>query len=175
MLDRLEDLQARCGDKANTQARCIVEILASVEPHNERITPGGQSVATMGVATNRIWTDRAGAKQEAAEFHTVVLWGKLAETASAYLQKGSLVLVESRIETRSWEDKNSITRKVTEIIAQDLQLGPRPAAPSSSTPPEKPPLPAKRSISDDGDEGQGRHLTPAFGEDEEIKPEDIPF
>lgn len=146
-----------------------------------RITPGGQPVATMGVATNRTWTDKAGNKQEAAQFHTVVIWGSTAENASAYLQKGSLVLVEGRIETRSWEAKDGTTRKATEIIAEDVQFGPKPAGTDaaqrkepekrSSTPaPAQPRLPL-----DDDEEGEGRHLTPAFGENEDIDPSEIPF
>src|SRR4051794_12091636 len=101
-----------------------------------RTTPGGQSVASMGVATNRTWTDKAGAKQEAGEFHTVVLWGKTAELAATFLQKGSLVLVEGRLETRGWTDKAGVARKATEIIAEDVQFGPRPT--SGHAPSEKP-------------------------------------
>jgi single-strand DNA-binding protein len=97
-----------------------------------RTTPSGQSVATMRVATNRTWTDKARAKQEAAEFHTVVLWGKTAELASTFLQKGSLVLVEGRLETRSWTDKAGVARKATEIIAEDVQFGPRPTLPHTT-------------------------------------------
>jgi single-strand DNA-binding protein len=142
-----------------------------------RTTPSGQSVATMGVATNRTWTDKAGAKQEAAEFHTIVMWGKTAEIASTYLQKGSLVLVEGRLETRSWTDKAGVARKSTEIIAEDVQFGPRPTG--QAAPAEKAPEPAKRSIITErhepmpllsGDEeDSGRTMKPAFaGEGDDI-------
>jgi single-strand DNA-binding protein len=118
-----------------------------------RTTPSGQSVATMGVATNRMWTDKAGAKQEAAEFHTVVMWGKTAEIASTYLQKGSLVLVEGRLETRSWTDKSGVARKSTEIIAEDVQFGPRPTGPSSPATTKQETLVHARGAGGPGDPG----------------------
>jgi single-strand DNA-binding protein len=91
-----------------------------------RTTTGGQSVTSFGVATNRVWTDKSGAKQESAEFHNVVAWGRQAEIASQFLTKGSVVLIEGRLQTRSWTDKQGQQRKTTEIISERLQLGPRP-------------------------------------------------
>jgi len=91
-----------------------------------RSTSNGQSVTTLGVATNRTWTDKADKKQEEVEFHNVVIWGKQAEVASQFLTKGSLVLIEGRLVTRSWEDKDGITRKATEIVCENMQLGPKP-------------------------------------------------
>lgn len=90
-----------------------------------RTTPGGQSVTTLGVATNRTWTDKAGARQEEVEFHNVVLWGKQAEVATQFIQKGSLVLVEGRLRTRAWTDKDGHQRKATEIVGEHIQLGPK--------------------------------------------------
>jgi single-strand DNA-binding protein len=89
-------------------------------------TGAGQSVARMGIATNRKWTDKEGGKKEEVEFHNVVLWGKTAEVASQFLKKGSLVLVEGRLQTRNWTDKAGVERKATEIVCESLQLGPRP-------------------------------------------------
>jgi single-strand DNA-binding protein len=89
-----------------------------------RSTPGGQSVTTIGVATNRVWTDKNNQKQEETEFHSVVLWGRQAEIAGQYLTKGAMVLIEGRLQTRSWTDKNGGARKTTEIVAERLQLGP---------------------------------------------------
>lgn len=91
-----------------------------------RTTPGGQPVTTLGVATNRVWTDKNGAKQEAAEFHNVVLWGRQAEIASQFLVKGATVLIEGRLQTRSWTDKQGGQRRTTEIMAERMQLGQRP-------------------------------------------------
>ena len=79
-----------------------------------RSTPGGQSVTTIGVATNRTWTDKQGQKQEQTEFHNVVLWGRTAEIAGQYLTKGAMVLIEGRLQTRSWTDKQGQQRKTTE-------------------------------------------------------------
>lgn len=91
-----------------------------------RQTPSGQSVCTIGVATNRVWTNPSGQKQEAVEFHNVVLWGRLAEITNQYLKKGRLVLVEGRLQTRSWDDKQTGQKKYrTEIVAENIQFGPQ--------------------------------------------------
>lgn len=95
-----------------------------------RTTPGGQSVVTFGVATNRVWTDKSNKRQEETEFHNVVVWGRQAEIANQFLRRGSLVLVEGRLQTRSWQDKQGGQRKTTEIIADRIQLGPRSTNPS---------------------------------------------
>ena len=90
-----------------------------------RTTTGGQAVATFGLATNRTWTDKSGAKQEQAEFHNIVVWGRQAETTSQYLTKGATALVEGRLQTRSWQNKDGQNMKTTEIIAERVQFGPR--------------------------------------------------
>lgn len=92
-----------------------------------RTTPSGQPVCNFSVATNRVWTDGSGSRQEKAEFHNIVAWRRLAEIANQYLTKGSLVMVEGRIETRSWLDQTGNKRYRTEIVADNMQLGPRPA------------------------------------------------
>ncbi|MEK7579909.1 MAG: single-stranded DNA-binding protein [Patescibacteria group bacterium] len=92
-----------------------------------RTTPGGQEVATLRIATNRVWSDRnSGQKNEATEFHSVVVWGRLAQIANQYLTKGSLAMIEGRLQTRSWEGQDGIKRYRTEIVAENLQLGPKP-------------------------------------------------
>ncbi|OHA47828.1 MAG: single-stranded DNA-binding protein [Candidatus Terrybacteria bacterium RIFCSPHIGHO2_01_FULL_48_17] len=90
-----------------------------------RMTQGGQPVANFRMATNRIFMDKAGQKQQQAEFHTVVCWGRLAEIAREYLKKGNLVLIEGRLQTRSWEGQDGQKRWRTEIVAERLQLGPK--------------------------------------------------
>lgn len=97
-----------------------------------RQTPGGQSVASFSIATNRVWTGKTGGKQEEVEFHNIVAWGRTAEIASQFLTKGSLAYIEGRLRTRSWTDKQNQTRKATEIICERLQLGPRPAGAGGS-------------------------------------------
>ena len=83
-------------------------------------TEKGQSVCTIGVATNRYWTDANGVKKDEAEFHNVVCWGKLAEICAEYLQKGTKAFFEGRLQTRSWEDEGGIKHYRTEIVAQDM-------------------------------------------------------
>lgn len=79
------------------------------------------------MATNRVWSDNSGQKQEAVEYHTVVAWRRLGEIAGQYLKKGGLAMIEGRLQTRSWTDQNNTKRYVTEIVAESLQLGPRSA------------------------------------------------
>lgn len=88
-------------------------------------TQSGQSVARMGVATNRRWNDRDGKKHEESEFHSIILWGKQAEIAAQFLSKGSTVLVEGRISSRSYRDKEGSEKKVTEIVAEKIEFGPK--------------------------------------------------
>src|ERR1700687_4777766 len=91
-----------------------------------RSLPSGQQVASFGIATNRFYTDQAGIKKQEAEFHNIVTFGKLADIASKYLTKGSLILIEGRIKTSSWQNSTGVKQYKTEIIAETLQLGPRP-------------------------------------------------
>lgn len=107
-----------------------------------RSTPAGQPVCTFRLATNRVWTERdSGKKQEKAEYHNIVLWRRLAEIASQFLTKGSLVLIEGRLETKSWQDSSGNRRFRTETIGERMQLGPRAAGkappPSKEVPPEE--------------------------------------
>ncbi|MDZ7265053.1 MAG: single-stranded DNA-binding protein [candidate division KSB1 bacterium] len=91
-----------------------------------KYTPSGAAVATFSMATNRVWKDQAGAVQERTDWHRVVAWRKLAEFTNSYLKKGSLIYVEGRLETRSWTDSNNLTRYITEVIAETLQMvGPK--------------------------------------------------
>ncbi len=93
-----------------------------------RALPGGTQVCSFSLATNRVWKDKNGAKQEAADYHNIVVFGRQAETAGQYLKKGSSALVEGRMQTRSWDDKTSGQKKYrTEIVADRVQFGNRPA------------------------------------------------
>lgn len=91
-----------------------------------RSTTGGAQVASFSIATNRVWNDPSGAKKESTEFHNIVVWGRQAEVASRFLVKGSLVLIEGRLQTREWESKDGQKRRTTEIVCERMQLGPRP-------------------------------------------------
>jgi len=103
-----------------------------------RHTQSGQMVCNFTIATNRTWKGQNGQKQQQAEFHNIVAWGRLAEIISNYLKKGNLALIEGRLATRSWEDKNGNKRYTTEIIAEGLQMGPKGASNPGASSPGKP-------------------------------------
>lgn len=127
--------------------------------------PSGGSVANFGVATNRVYKDKSGAKQEATEFHNVVAFGRTAEVIAQYMKKGRPIYVEGRIQTRSWEGKEDGKKQYrTEIVVDTFQFGADAkgvGAPSASRGADE--RPSQKSA----DEIQYP--------DEEINPEDIPF
>ena len=127
--------------------------------------PSGVKVATFGVATNRVWKDKNGVKQENVDYHNIVVFGRQAEVVAQYMKKGNSILVEGRIQTRSWDDASGVKKYRTEIVADRIQFGPRPAGQSSSyNAPE--PTPAEDSK---------KALDTIEYPEEEINPEDIPF
>lgn len=162
-----------------------------------RTVPSGQTVASFGLATNRVWTAQDGNKQEATDFHNIVAWGRLGEICGRYLTKGSLVLIEGRIQTRSWEGQDGVKRYRTEIVAETMQMGPKSAgaggggtgfqasqAPKNSSPREEIPTieveetsaPAKEESSSEKDiTGAESGKENIKEEDEGINVEDIPF
>ena len=87
-----------------------------------RFTAGGQALATFSVACNRRYTTRDGEQRDETEWVRVVCWGRQAEIAGQYLQRGSPVYVEGRLQTRSWEDQQGQTRYMTEVVAQNFQM-----------------------------------------------------
>lgn len=87
-----------------------------------RSTPSGQSVAQLRVATTSTYKDREGNRQEATEWHTVVVWGKQAEACGKYLTKGRQVYVEGRLATRKWTDKDGKDRYTTEVVAETVRF-----------------------------------------------------
>lgn len=88
-----------------------------------RSTPSGQSVASFGLATNRVWKDpQSGEKKEAVEFHNIVMWRRLAEIAGQYLRKGSKIFLEGRLQTNSWQDQSGSKKYRTEIVAENMQM-----------------------------------------------------
>lgn len=125
-----------------------------------RSLPSGQSVVNFGIATNRIFYDKNKEKQERTEFHNIVAFGRNAEIAHQYLKKGSMVLIEGRLQTRSWQDASGNKHFRTEIITERLQLGPRAG---QIAPPEIPE--EKKTPQED---------IPII-EEEDINVEDIPF
>lgn len=91
-----------------------------------RSLPSGVKVCAFGLATNRVWKDKNGVRQESADYHNIVVFGRQAETVSQYMRKGSSILVEGRMQTRSWDDKTSGEKKYrTEVVADRTQFGPK--------------------------------------------------
>lgn len=91
-----------------------------------RALDGGKKVARVRVATTERYTDQQGNKQEQTEWHSVTLWGGLADVADKYLHKGSQVYIEGKIRTREWTDKDNQKRFTTEIMANEMKLLGRP-------------------------------------------------
>lgn len=131
-----------------------------------RNTPSGKSVANFGVATNRVWVNANGQKQQEVEFHNVVVWGKMAELCNQYLSKGRLVFVEGRIRTRSWVDSNEQKRTSTEIISENISFGPRRIQDQGE---EKLKMPPEEAASD------AEELPVLEEESDKVIPDDIPF
>ncbi len=132
-----------------------------------RSLPSGIQVCSFSVATNRVYKDRDGKKQEQADYHNVVVFGRQAEISAQYLKKGSALFVEGRLQTRSW-DKDGAKQYRTEIVADRIQFGPRAGggggqgAGSSE---------AASAPSQQKDTGMDSIDYP----EEEINPDDIPF
>lgn len=142
-----------------------------------RMTASGTAVANFRLATNRVFKDKNGQKQEQAEFHNVVFWGRQAEIVRDYVQKGKLLFIEGRLQTRSWQDQNGQKHWRTEIICENFQLGPRGNASQGTS---YQPKPAKQSKQDSGEEEIPviEEDSPISFDDEESKevdPKDIPF
>jgi single-strand DNA-binding protein len=87
-----------------------------------RYTQGQQAVANLRIATTEKWTDKSGQKQEATEWHRVVVWGKQAEICGQYLTKGRQVYIEGSIRTRQWQDQQGQKRFTTEVVARNVQM-----------------------------------------------------
>ena len=87
-----------------------------------RFTPSGVAVTTFNMATNESWKNKDGEYEDRTEWHRIVLFGKAAETASEYMKKGQLTYVEGRIRTRSWEDKEGMTRYTTEVLGDRFTM-----------------------------------------------------
>lgn len=123
--------------------------------------PSGMQVCSLSLATNRVYTDRDGKKQENTDYHNIVVFGKQAESSGKWLTKGSGVYVEGRLQTRSW-DKDGQKQYRTEIVADRVQFGPKSGGAA--------PAPAGNNPQDD-------NKAPALPDypEEEINPEDIPF
>lgn len=128
--------------------------------------PSGIKVCSFSLATNRVWKDKNGARQESADYHNIVVFGRQAETVGEYMKKGNSMLVEGRIQTRSWDDKTTGEKKYrTEIVADRTQFGSK----------------GSGSGAPSGDNTASKKASTAVDTDaieypeEDINPEDIPF
>jgi single-strand DNA-binding protein len=134
-----------------------------------RSLPSGVAVCQFSLATNRVYKDKNGARQESTDYHNVVVFARQAELVAQYLKKGSQALVEGRIQTRSWDDKDGTKKYRTEIVADSVQFGSRGGGAPSTTAhgasePDEAPAAAK---------GKGNDAIDYPEED--INPDDIPF
>jgi single-strand DNA-binding protein len=130
-----------------------------------RSLPSGVKVCTFSLATNRVWKDKNGARQEAADYHNVVVFGRQAETVAQYMKKGNSILVEGRIQTRSWDDKTSGEKKYrTEIVADRTQFGPKGGGAGGGAP-----------ASGAASKAPAEEIDSIEYPEEDINPEDIPF
>src|SRR5436190_19406914 len=88
-----------------------------------KYTSGGTPFCRFSIATDDNWTDKgSGEKQERTEWHSIVVWDRLAEICNQYLNKGRLVYIEGSLQTREWDDKEGVKRKTTEVRARDMVL-----------------------------------------------------
>ena len=128
--------------------------------------PSGIKVTSFGLATNRTYKDKEGNKKEDAQFHNIVAFAKPAELIAQYMKKGSSILVEGRMQTRSWDDKTSGEKKYrTEIVADRTQFGPKAGGGAVGTSTGSAQVQTPSAVENDSIEYP----------EEDINPEDIPF
>lgn len=127
--------------------------------------PSGQQIASFGLATNRTYKDKNGQKQEAAEFHNIVAFGRPAEIIAQYMKKGRALFVEGRIQTRSWESEGQKKYR-TEVIVENFQFGDGGRGGDTGV---------SSAERDSVSAGNGKESEDIQYPDEEINPEDIPF
>ncbi|HUQ30081.1 MAG TPA: single-stranded DNA-binding protein [Candidatus Paceibacterota bacterium] len=131
--------------------------------------PSGSQVVSFGVATNRVYKDKNGQKQEATEFHNIVAFGRTAEVIGQYMKKGKPIFVEGRIQTRSWDDKESGKKNYrTEIVVDNFQFGADGGGRGPSTG-------SGQAASSTDEQPSPKDAGEIKYPDEEINPEDIPF
>lgn len=150
-----------------------VQLIGRVTKDPEmKALPSGIKVTALGMATNKTYKDKDGAKKETTEFHNVVAFGKQAETIAQYVKRGQLIYAEGRIQTRSWDDK-ATGKKVyrTEIVMENFQFGPKPGT-STGTYKTHEEQTADQEFNNMGT-SQPSDMKPDGAEN--IDPDDIPF
>lgn len=126
--------------------------------------PSGIKVTNFSIATNRTWKDKDGSKKESTEYHNIVTFGRQAEIIAQYMKKGSSIMVEGRLQTRSWEADGKKNYR-TEIMAENFQFGSK-GSPAGGS--------ASEGKSEDSQKAPELD-TIEYPEEDEINPEDIPF
>lgn len=132
-----------------------------------RALPSGVQVANFSIATNRVYKDRDGKKQEQVEYHNIVAFARQAELIGQYLTKGSPIYVDGRLQTRTW-DKDGVKQYRTEIVIETFQFGPKSAGQGQNAP-NRAPSAARKTPGDVLEEAGVDYP------EEEINPDDIPF
>lgn len=141
-----------------------------------RTTTSGSTVASISLATNSYWTDKSGQKQEKTEFHNIVLFGRVAEVAGQYLIKGQEAFFEGRLQTRTYTGKDNVERRVTEVVADNMQFGSKPQGAGNRA--AAPMANASANMNAKPSQPVAEEEIPTINLDEEkedIKIEDVPF
>jgi len=131
-----------------------------------RALPSGMQVCTFSIATNRVYNDRDGKRQEATEYHNITVFGKQGENCAKYLHKGNSAYIEGSLRTSSWE-KEGVKQYRTEIVADRVQFGPKGAGAGASS----------AAQGENNSSNSNQNSAPVLPDypTEEINPEDIPF
>ncbi|MEX1028079.1 MAG: single-stranded DNA-binding protein [Candidatus Paceibacterota bacterium] len=137
--------------------------------------PSGVQVTNFSLATNRVYNDKDGNKQESSEFHNIVVFGRQAETSAQYLKKGQQALVEGRLQTRSWEDQSGVKKYRTEIIADRVQFGQGGGGQGGGQGGSSNSAAAGAGSSQSAAKSNDTQADSITYPDEEINPDDIPF
>ncbi len=130
--------------------------------------PSGAKVTSLSIATNRVWKDQSGQKKEQTDFHNVVVFGRQAETVAQYIKKGNMLMVEGRLQTRSWDGTDGKKNYRTEIVADRVQFGPKGGASSGGS--------SYKGADDAQSNAPGaKDVDTIDYPDDDISSEDIPF
>ena len=151
-----------------------------------RNTSSGATVTNFAVATNLVWTDQQGQRQEKAEFHNIVAWRKLGEICGQYLKKGSKVYIEGRLQTNEWTGNDGVKRYKTEIVAENMIMLDRGGntggggnfnAPAAANQSQEQPSYEEPAVNSEQQTNAGGQQSGQAGpnEEEDIKVENIPF
>jgi single-strand DNA-binding protein len=115
-----------------------VILIGNLTRDTDATTGPATTLARMRIATNAVWRDAEGNRQESAEFHNVVAFGKLGEICASYCVKGRRVYIEGRLRTREYDGSDGLRRHTTEIVAETMKLLDRPRSDGDTAPDDEP-------------------------------------